>query len=166
MKILVQIIYIIITAATPSLAVAVLLLKPEARGNITAPMMTQKAGRVDTNMLEPTGGYWSVVLMDSLSNRLFKKVFRRRLLIGRRVDNQEYTGVLFLDTDSAISRKQCELAVTSEGIILNNLSSSNTTLHNGTPVSRPVLIRTGDDLTIAGHHYVVQSIRPEPSFSK
>ena len=165
MKILLQIIYIVIAAAVPSLCAAVLLLKPEARRSITN-HPSQSRQKHQEKPLEPVGGYWSIVLRDIRTNREYKKIFRRRLLLGRRIDNQEYTGVLFLDTDSAISRKQCEVAVTGEGLVLNNLSASNPTLHNGYLVERPVFLHAGDDVTIAGHHYIVQSISPEPAYTK
>ncbi|MDO4413743.1 MAG: FHA domain-containing protein [Erysipelotrichaceae bacterium] len=165
MKILLQIIYIVIAAAVPSLCAAVLLLKPEARRSITRHPARIKKKNTDLP-LEPIGGYWSVVLQNEQTNHSYKKIFRRRLLLGRRVDNQEYTGVLFLDTDSAISRQQCEIVVTGEGLVLNNLSLSNPTQHNGYSVNRPVFLKRGDDITIAGNHYIVQSISPEPTYTE
>lgn len=165
MKIFLQIIYIVIAAAVPSLCAAVLLLKPEARRSITNHSSPSRH-KNEQMPLEPVGGYWSIVLRDARTNRTYKKIFRRRLLLGRRIDNQEYTGVLFLDTDSAISRKQCEISVTGEGLVLNNLSASNPTLHNGVPIERPVFLHTGDDMTVAGHHYIVDAISPEPAYTK
>ncbi len=69
-------------------------------------------------------------------------------ILGR--DPDESTIVL---EDPSVSRKHAICRLTPDGIILENLSSINPSLHNEKIITEPILLQEGDTLQIGGTHF-------------
>ncbi len=69
-------------------------------------------------------------------------------ILGR--DPDESTVVL---EDPSVSRKHAICKLTSDGIVLENLSSINPSLHNEKVITEPILLVEGDTLQIGGTHF-------------
>ncbi|MES2199652.1 MAG: type III secretion system inner membrane ring subunit SctD [Chlamydiota bacterium] len=69
-------------------------------------------------------------------------------ILGR--DPDESTIVL---EDPSVSRKHAICRLTQEGIILENLSSINPSLHNEKVITEPILLQEGDTLQIGATHF-------------
>ena len=86
------------------------------------------------------------------------KTFRNRLIVGRRMDEAEPIGVMFLESEPTISRKQLRITETSEGMVVENLSGVNITRLNGMPLGRPAILRAGDFITAGSQSYIVSGM--------
>lgn len=69
-------------------------------------------------------------------------------ILGR--DPDESTIVL---EDPSVSRKHAICRLTPDGIVLENLSSINPSLHNEKVITEPILLAEGDTLQIGGTHF-------------
>jgi pSer/pThr/pTyr-binding forkhead associated (FHA) protein len=97
-------------------------------------MEAPKAIAVRTYMLAITTDAGPRLLVFQLPN----------LLIGRLADN--HLGL----NHGSVSRRHARISVTPKGVVLEDMGSQNGTTVNGTPVTKPTLIRPGDILRI-GH---------------
>lgn len=153
MRILLQILYLITASAVPSVVVLLIVVR---RYRESSPVPTKRI--TTSELLSPSGGYWKIDLQNTADGRVFEKFFRRRLILGRKVSDQEYTGALAIGTESYISREQCQLTVTNEGIVVSNLSRANATSCNGRIIYRPVFVRAGDEIGIGNSRFRILSL--------
>lgn len=99
-----------------------------------------------------------IELLDQQGGYRLQKTFRGRLLLGRRSPEQENTGRLYLGSEITISRNQFRITGLSDGIVIENMSKVNMTYLNGYPVSKPMLLRKGDQINAGGHNYLVSGL--------
>lgn len=99
-----------------------------------------------------------IELLDQKGGYRMKKTFRGRLLLGRRLAEQENSGRLYLGSEVTISRNQFRITGLSDGIVIENMSKVNMTYLNGYPVSKPMLLRKGDRIDAGGHGYLVSGL--------
>ena len=156
--IVLQILYVFVMMAVPilvALLVAVRVYQPEPK--------KRKRKMTTEQLLAPSGGYWQIDLVNMVNGQVFRKVFRQRLVLGRTVNDFDVTGTLSIGTESYISREQCALFVTREGIVLRNLSSSNATMLNGQRMDeRPCYVRSGDEIGIGYNRYRIMNLAHIP----
>lgn len=156
--IVLQIMYVVVMMAVPilvALLIAVRVYQPEPK---------RKKKRLTTEqLLAPSGGYWQIDLVNLVNGQVFRKVFRQRLVLGRTVNDFDMTGTLSIGTESYISREQCALFVTREGVVLRNLSVSNATMLNGQRMDeRPCYVRNGDEIGIGYSRFRIMNIAHIP----
>lgn len=156
--IVLQILYVFVMMAVPilvALLITVRLYQLEPK---------KKMKRMTTEqLLKPSGGYWQIDLVNMVNGQVFRKVFRQRLVLGRTVNDFDVTGTLSIGTESYISREQCALFVTREGIVLRNLSVSNATMLNGQRMDeRPCYVRSGDEIGVGYNRYRIMNIAHIP----
>lgn len=156
--IVLQIMYVVVMMAVPilvALLIAVRVYQPEPK---------RKKKRLTTEqLLAPSGGYWQIDLVNLVNGQVFRKVFRQRLVLGRTVNDFDVTGTLSIGTESYISREQCALFVTREGVVLRNLSVSNATMLNGQRMDeRPCYVRNGDEIGIGYSRFRIMNIAHIP----
>lgn len=153
-----QVLYVFVMMAVPILAallVAVRVYQPETK---------RRKKKMNTEqLLTPSGGYWQIDLVNIINGQVFRKVFRQRLILGRTVNDFDVTGTLSIGTESYISREQCALLVTREGIVLRNLSKRNATMLNGQRMDeRPCYVQSGDEIGIGYNRYRIMNIAHVP----
>ena len=157
--IVLQILYVFVMMAVPilvALLVAVRVYQPE-------PKRRKKKRLTTEQLLMPSGGYWQIDLVNLVNGQVFRKVFRQRLVLGRTVNDFDVTGTLSIGTESYISREQCALFVTREGVVLRNLSVSNATMLNGKSLDeRPCYVRNGDEIGIGYSRFRIMNIAHIP----
>lgn len=156
--IVLQILYVFVMMAVPilvALLVAVRVYQPESK--------KRKRKMTTEQLLAPSGGYWQIDLVNLVNGQVFRKVFRQRLVLGRTVNDFDVTGTLSIGTESYISREQCALFVTREGVVLRNLSVSNATMLNGKSLDeRPCYVRNGDEIGIGYSRFRIMNIAHIP----
>lgn len=156
--IVLQILYVFVMMAVPilvALLVAVRVYQPEPK--------KRKRKMTTEQLLAPSGGYWQIDLVNMVNGQVFRKVFRQRLVLGRTVNDFDVTGTLSIGTESYISREQCALFVTREGVVLRNLSQSNATMLNGQRMDeRPCYVRSGDEIGIGYSRFRIMNIAHVP----
>ena len=156
--IVLQILYVFVMMAVPilvALLVAVRVYQPEPK--------KRKRKMSTEQLLAPSGGYWQIDLVNIVNGQVFRKVFRQRLVLGRTVNDFDVTGTLSIGTESYISREQCALFVTREGVVLRNLSVSNATMLNGKSLDeRPCYVRSGDEIGIGYSRFRIMNIAHVP----
>ncbi len=156
--IVLQIMYVFVMMAVPilvALLVAVRVYQPEPK--------KRKRKMSTEQLLAPSGGYWQIDLVNIVNGQVFRKVFRQRLVLGRTVNDFDVTGTLSIGTESYISREQCALFVTREGVVLRNLSVSNATMLNGKSLDeRPCYVRSGDEIGIGYSRFRIMNIAHIP----
>ena len=156
--IVLQIMYVVVMMAVPilvALLVAIRMYQPEPK--------RRKKRMTTEQLLAPSGGYWQIDLVNLVNGQVFRKVFRQRLVLGRTVNDFDVTGTLSIGTESYISREQCALFVTREGVVLRNLSVSNATMLNGKSLDeRPCYVRNGDEIGIGYSRFRIMNIAHIP----
>ena len=156
--IVLQIMYVVVMMAVPilvALLVAIRMYQPEPK--------RRKKRMTTEQLLAPSGGYWQIDLVNMVNGQVFRKVFRQRLVLGRTVNDFDVTGTLSIGTESYISREQCALFVTREGVVLRNLSVSNATMLNGKSLDeRPCYVRNGDEIGIGYSRFRIMNIAHIP----
>ena len=156
--IVLQIMYVVVMMAVPilvALLVAIRMYQPEPK--------RRKKRMTTEQLLAPSGGYWQIDLVNLVNGQVFRKVFRQRLVLGRTVNDFDVTGTLSIGTESYISREQCALFVTREGVVLRNLSVSNATMLNGKSLDeRPCYVRSGDEIGIGYSRFRIMNIAHIP----
>lgn len=156
--IVLQILYVFVMMAVPilvALLVAVRVYQPEPK--------KRKRKMSTEQLLAPSGGYWQIDLVNIVNGQVFRKVFRQRLVLGRTVNDFDVTGTLSIGSESYISREQCALFVTREGVVLRNLSLSNATMLNGQRMDeRPCYVRSGDEIGIGYSRFRIMNIAHVP----
>lgn len=157
--IVLQIMYVFVMMAVPilvALLVAIRMYQPEPKKKRKKRMTTEQ-------LLTPSGGYWQIDLVNIVNGQVFRKVFRQRLVLGRTVNDFDVTGTLSIGSESYISREQCALFVTREGVVLRNLSVSNATMLNGQRMDeRPCYVRSGDEIGIGYSRYRIMNLAHIP----
>lgn len=106
----------------------------------------------------PRSRTWYLEMINVESGERFRKRFHYYLMMGRSgsfAPNENFMGV---GTDQTISRCQCEIAETASGIVIQNLSRVNMTLHNGEPLDQPRNFSSGDYLDIGGNRYYINRL--------
>ncbi len=111
------------------------------------------------DLLDTSGEYWVIRLRNTATGRIMQKIFKRQVVLGRYTGYTETGSMFGVDTDMAMSRKQCELSITPKGIIVSNLSRTNMTYHNGRSLDRPDYLVRGDTLGMGNYQYVVTEIQ-------
>ncbi len=99
-----------------------------------------------------------IELLDQQGGYRLQKTFRGRLVLGRRVSEDENTGRLYLGAEITISRNQFRITGLPDGIVIENMSKVNMTYLNGYPVTKPMLLRKGDQINAGGHQYLVSGL--------
>lgn len=99
-----------------------------------------------------------IELLDQQGGYRLKKTFRGRLLLGRRLPEEERTGRLYIGAEVTMSRNQFRITGVSDGIVIENMSMVNMTYLNGHPVTKPMLLRKGDQITAGGHRFMVSGL--------
>jgi pSer/pThr/pTyr-binding forkhead associated (FHA) protein len=77
-------------------------------------------------------------------------VARDQTVIGRRQDCNVRIPL------GDVSRKHCRLLKTDDGITLEDLGSTNGTIHNGQKISEPTALSAGDKIRVGSVTFVVQ----------
>lgn len=156
MKIALEVVGLLIMMLVPMVLLVILLFKNRYTENEVQQVMTK------TEMLRRRGnlplGTCYVELVNVESGVRVYKIFRNRLVVGRRMDFVEPVGVMYLENEPTISRNQLRLTETNEGMIVENLSGVNVTRLNGMPLRRPAILRSGDFITAGSQSYIVSGM--------
>lgn len=83
-----------------------------------------------------------VVQSGAEPGRTYDLTAGNKLSIGRQSSNQIVVG------DEQVSRKHAEIELSPTGVLVVDLSSSNGTFVNGTRISSPIILKTGDTLQV------------------
>ncbi len=105
-----------------------------------------------------TYGDREIELVNVCNGQRFNKWFRGSLILGRVIASQELPNRLFLGDQQSISRNQCCIVESQNGLVIQNMSRINMTLHNGVPANSPQPLSEGDYLDIGGSRYLVANI--------
>ena len=150
MLIAIEMITLIIAVAVPLALIGVCALSGSRKPSKTVKVVsTERTVRQNRSVIE---------LTDVASGKRYTKGFRGRLIMGRRMEEKEPPGFLYLDSDPTISRNQLRITNTMEGLVLENLSGVNFTRLNGGIVSRPAIVRRGDYLQMGNLRCIVSGI--------
>lgn len=112
--------------------------------------------RRELGMWEEGGsGMWHLELLNMTTGERLCKDFSERLEMGRRTQSREPEDMLFLGTAGTISRIQCRLIETEDGIWIENASTTNISRLNGIPLETPRELFQKDVLQLGEARYLV-----------
>ena len=150
----IEVIMIIVLVGVPMSLLAILII---TRVNAS---YEQPAGVkfVERSWTEIPGAY-RLELINTENGIKIQKWFVGRLIIGRRIDQAEPAGLMYLESDPTISRNQMRLTDTSEGMIIENMSQVNITKLNGRFLDRPALLHIGDFIGTGRCQYLVADLK-------
>ena len=101
---------------------------------------------------------WMIELIDMDTGKRLHKTFHNSLTFGRTMGQEEPSNMLYIGPDQAISRKQCILEETRDGMVIRNLSDKNTTIHNGRLLMNSTILQQGDQIGTGLRNFRVLSI--------
>lgn len=154
MKTFLEILFVLTASVVPGCVVGLLAGLHFARKSVPEPQMNTE------ELLKPSGGYWILQIKNMENGEVLYRIFRKQLILGRTLDIREQTGRLYIGEEDYISRYQCALTVTPDGLFLSNLSHSNATMHNGRQVNTPERINSGDEISVGPHRWKLLGISP------
>lgn len=103
--------------------------------------------------------HWQLDMINTEDGQKYSKQFNGHLMMGRDTAAPETENFLPLGEKQTISRRQCEIAETPNGMMIQNLSQVNMTMHNGEPLQIPHNFGSGDYLDIGGIRYYVMGLQ-------
>ncbi len=106
----------------------------------------------------PANPVWRLGLTDQATGKIFQGQFSDSLYLGReQAEPQDH--VLFVASDSAVSRLQCILVSNGDEVFVEHCGQSNPTRLNGTVLSAAEPLSVGDMLSFAGVQLKVTTLR-------
>ncbi len=114
----------------------------------------------DTTLVQSPGDYGDRVIeiVNICTGEHLTKWFHGSLILGRTISQQEYPNRLYLGNVQSISRNQCCILESPVGLVVQNMSHVNVTLHNGMSADSPQPILPGDYLDIGGARYLIANL--------
>lgn len=106
----------------------------------------------------PSGPLWQVAFTDQTTGRAYQRRFQGCLYLGRE-QPEPRDHVLYVGTDTSISRLQCMLKDTGGGIVISHCGQVNPTRLNGTVLSGEQALYVGDMVSFAGVQLKVSLLR-------
>lgn len=154
MKTFLEILFVMTASAVPGIVVGILIGKHLTNDHVQENQMNTE------ELLKPSGGYWILQIKNMENGEVLYRIFRKQVILGRTLNEREQTGRLYIGSEDYISRCQCALTITPDGLFLSNLSHSNATMHNGRQVINPERISSGDEISVGDHRWRLLGISP------
>lgn len=154
MKTFLEILFVMTASAVPGIVVGILIGKHLTNDHVQENHMNTE------ELLKPSGGYWILQIKNMENGEVLYRIFRKQVILGRTLNGREQTGRLYIGNEDYISRSQCAITITPDGLFLRNLSHSNATMHNGRQVTGPERISSGDEISVGDHRWRLLGISP------
>jgi hypothetical protein len=156
MRLMILFILILLVVAVPMMLLAVWLFYSD---NMYVPAAAHISRTEALRRAHITSNRWKLELTEAETGRIIHKVFQGELLLGRQMEHAEPTGWLYFSKDPTVSRRQCRMTNTNQGLYIENLSSVNTTRVNGMPLRGYRSLYMGDYIPVGKHNYWVSKLR-------
>ena len=156
MRIAITVAGMVIMMMVPLLLLIILLVKNRFSDDDTR-TLTAGIAKIEKRGSLPLGTCY-VELRNLENGARCYKMFQNRLVVGRKSEEAEPIGMLYLENEPTISRNQLRITETVDGMVVENLSNVNMTRLNGMPLRHPALLRKGDFLTVGARSYIVAGL--------
>ena len=105
------------------------------------------------------GRYWHIEIWNATTNRLFKKDFCGQVMLGRSTPTTEPFWQMRIGEDRTISKEQCVVYDRSGFLVSENLSQVNITMLNGYPITTPMILQEGCQVSMGNNVFYITTIR-------
>lgn len=105
------------------------------------------------------GRYWHIEIWNATTNRMYSKDFCGQVMIGRSTPTTEPFWQMRIGDDKTISKEQCVVYDRSGFLVVENVSQVNITLLNGYPVTMPMLLQEGCQLSMGNNICYISKIQ-------
>lgn len=103
-----------------------------------------------------TKAYIELTNLDT-GKRIWKE-FNGRVYLGRTRKESPKKDEMYIGTSHTISRRQCDVVKTGQGMVIRNISQVNITRLNGRPLHYPQMLKYGDRIEVGSRRYIVSSV--------
>ncbi len=105
------------------------------------------------------GRYWHIEIWNRTNNQMYAKDFCGQVMLGRSIPASEPFWQMRIGDDRTISREQCVIYDRSGFLVIENISQINITMLNGYPVTMPMLIQEGCQLSMGSNYFIITNIQ-------
>lgn len=105
------------------------------------------------------GRYWHIEIWNATLNRMYTKDFCGQIMLGRSTPTTEPFWQMRIGDDKTISKEQCVVYDRSGFLVVENVSQVNVTLLNGYPVTMPMLLQEGCQLSMGNNIFYVTKVK-------
>lgn len=93
------------------------------------------------------GRCWHIEIWNLSTNEVFAKDFYGQVMLGRSTSEEELFWQMRVGNDPSISREQCVVYDRGGFLVVENVSQVNVTMLNGYPITQPMMLSQGCQLT-------------------